>query len=123
MLDILSILLLICLILLIVFFNPITVREGLDDSCETKLAAAQAPVLKGQTPQGMINTAAIANLTKQIQGFSSLKQDVANLTVSVKKQQEALQKIGQQIQTQAYSAANVDPNNVPSPLPTVSGIN
>ena len=45
------------------------------------------------------------------------------LTVSVKKQQEALQKIGQQIQTQAYSAANVDPNNVPSPLPTVSGIN
>lgn len=123
MLDILSILLFICIILLIVFFNPTAVREGLDDSCEAKLAAAQAPLVKGQTAQGLINAANISNLTKQIQGFSSLKQDVANLTVSVKKQQEALQKIGQQIQTQAYSAANVDPKNVPKPLPTVSGIN
>ena len=123
MLDILSILLFICIILLIKFFYPNVLKEGLDDSCEAKLAAAQAPLLKGETPQGLINAANISNLTKEIQGFSGLKQTVANLTVSVKKQQEALQKIGQQIQAKTYSVANVDPKNVPKPLPTVTGIN
>ena len=123
MLDILSILLLICIILLIVFFNPINLKEGLDNSCETKLAAAQAPVLKGQTPQGMINTAAIANLTKQLQGFSSIRQDIANLKVITTKQQEALQKIGQLIQNQGYGAANTDADSAPKPLPTISGLN